>query len=786
MDTQQLSIGFDIAGHLVEPAHGRVQGPDGERRLPPRVMRTLLCLARHAGETVERDSLAIDVFGRASVEARRLDQLIDEVRRALGDSGDGEALIEKTADGYRLVAPVSLRSPGATEPDAIQSPTASPRRPLLRELRRRGVFNVAGVYLAGAWLVLQVADVIADPLGMPAWARTFLVILAIVGFPLAIGMAWVFEVTPQGLRREIGDGTVPAHWTSAMPAVGGAVALAFVVLGAFVWLRGVDVISSDPLAPDPLSIAVLPLVDLSPAGDRGYLGDGLADELANQLDRLAGLRVASQTSAFAFKGQSADARTIGATLGVRHLVEGTVRGEGESVHVTAQLIDARTGFREWSGTYQRTIHDLVTIQQDVARAIAQALEVVLTPDVERGMRNDREIDSAAFDRYVAGLAELRRPTAIEQLGRAERLFREALRQEPRFARAHAALCELFTVRYRLGRDPRDVDLAEQSCREALDLDGSLSEVSIALGELYLVSGRYPQALETFERQRRREPLDADVHIGLGRSYEGLGRVEEALAAYARAIEVEPLYWATYAAAGKYHFARGQWTAAIPPFQRVTELAPASTLAWNNLGAAQLMLGKFEESARAYEHSLAILPSRSAYSNTGTLYYYLGRFPEAADMFLRATTLASEDHRMWGNLADACLLIPGRYGEARIHYERAIELAERGLSVNPGEAETRAQLGYYYSRTGQLDRASDEIARALAEGDRVPYVHYYAALVSIERGDPAAAVESLRRSVDLGYPRALLDAAPELAQLRDDPRFVQWRRSLHVADSSVGR
>jgi Flp pilus assembly protein TadD len=183
-----------------------------------------------------------------------------------------------------------------------------------------------------------------------------------------------------------------------------------------------------------------------------------------------------------------------------------------------------------------------------------------------------------------------------------------------------------------------------------------------------------------------------------------------------------------------------------------------------------MTADFAGAAAAFERSLALEPTRSAYSNLGTVYYFLGRYPDAARMFGRATELAREDHRVWGNLADALWQIDSSRAEAQSDYRRAITLARRSLEVNPKDGISWMQLAYYSARAGETAPVSGYASRALALDADDEYVHYYAALVALESGDANAAMDALNRAVELGYPPQLIRAAPDFAGLRNDARF----------------
>jgi TolB-like protein/DNA-binding winged helix-turn-helix (wHTH) protein/Flp pilus assembly protein TadD len=524
------------------------------------------------------------------------------------------------------------------------------------------------------------------------------------------------------------------------------------------------------LAQPERTIAVLPLMDLSPEGGNQYLGDGLAEELAYRLATIPGLRVASSTSAFAFKGRQGDVRRIAQSLGVRHVLEGNVRRDGDRLRVTASLIDARTGFSVWTQQYNRDRKDLLAIHDELARSIVDKLQLVLSRDAARRLAQSPTADPGAFDRYLVGLANLRKPTSEQTLDDAEQAFREALEIDALFGRAHAGLCETHALRYQRTRDRAIATQAEAACNEALQLDASASEVERALANLFLLSGQGDRAVAIFRAAVEREPGNADGHIGLARALEQLKDTAQAEATYRRAIDVEPGYWAARSAIGKFYVQHGRAEDAIPHLQAATELVPASALAFNNLGAAMQMSGDFADAARAFERSLQLEPTRSAYSNTGTMYYFLGRFADAAEMYRKATSIASEDHRLWGNLGDALHQIEGRRAEATRTYQRAIVLAERDLDVNIRDSVGWAQLAFYNARVGEHDSAQRNIARALELSSDLVWVHYYAALVALESENQESALKSLQRALELGYPSELVRVTPDFKALRADGRF----------------
>ena len=533
------------------------------------------------------------------------------------------------------------------------------------------------------------------------------------------------------------------------------------------------------LVQQPRTIAVLPLVDLSPSGGNDYIGDGLAQELSSRLARIPGLRVAAQTSAFAYKGSHADVRTIGKALGVGNILEGSVRREGDHVRVTAELIDTASGYHIWSQSYDRNWQDLLVIQDDLSRSIISTLQVVLSSDLAQRVGQPPTAQIAAFDLYLSGIAKLRQSTSADQLDTAEQMFHDALAIDPEFAPAYSGLCERYTTGYERTRDAALAEKAEAACKQALKLDSSLREVEMGLAHLYLVTGRGAQATEILHNVISKDPTDADAYIGLADAYEGQQHTAEAEIAYNRAVDAEPTYGAAQTALATFLFKHGRSAAAVPHYKRVTEMAPASATAFNNLGAAELMSGDFQAAATAFEQSIKLAPTRSAYSNSGTVDYYLGRFADAAQMFRKSAELAPEDHRVWGNLADALYQIEARRSEALQEYRHAARLAERRVGVNPKDGSTWMQLAFYYTRLGNAARSAPAKASALVIGSDDVFVQYYGALIALEEHNVTAALDFLHRALDLGYPVQMVRADPQFARLFRDERFQHLLVASHA-------
>ncbi|MBV8146826.1 MAG: tetratricopeptide repeat protein [Gammaproteobacteria bacterium] len=730
------STGYLVDDLVVDLGQRRVTRDGSDIPLPNLSFQLLVTLARSAPDVVTFDQLIARVWPGLVITPETISQRVKLVRDALGDDPHSPRYIAGVrGSGYRMVAtvrPLKERrrpAPGQELPYWVKPAEAT------------GPDAPAATPTSAAEVSAKSDATATAPVAAPhpaAWVGALLIIAVLLAAPWAI--------------------TRFLHGTG--PTDSGA--------------AGTGVVVVQPAR----TIAVLPLLDMSPDGSSAYLGDGLAQELSARLARLPGVRVAARTSAFAFRNRSADARTIAQTLGVRHILEGSVHREGDRLRVTAQLIDGTSGYDVWSQTYNRTWQDLMAIEDELARSIIGSLRVVLSSDLAQQTTRPPTTHVAAFDLYLTGLAQLQGPgrAALDEAGES---FRRALAEDPKFALAYAGLCERYAMGYEKQRDTALIPQAESACNEALKLDPSLREVSAALAHLYLVSGRYEQAVAMYREAISADPDNCDGYVGLGEAVDAQHRTADAEAAFRKAVEVEPTYWGAQNALGNFLFRHGRTRSAIATYRRVTELIPASALAFNNLGAALEFSGDFQGAAAAYDRSLALEPSGSAYSNSGTVYYFLGRYADAARMFTRATELSARDHRMWGNLADALWQIKGSRDEAQSDYRRAIELAHKSLEVNARDAITWSQLGHYSARSRDGSDIPRYTREALQLNPDDPNVRYYLALTALELGDQGAALESLSRAVQLGYPAQLVRAAPDFASLRGDARF---QHLLAQADS----
>jgi TolB-like protein len=443
----------------------------------------------------------------------------------------------------------------------------------LAEFKRRGVFRAAALYGTAAFVTIEASDLVLPRLAVPEWTVTLVVWVALIGFPIALVLAWTYEKTPEGLKATDPAETAELEAIVAQPArrrwpAGLAALVGIVLLGLGAWWT---LTRTGPGAQTYDSIAVLPFADLSGNPDNQYFSDGLADELINALAGVEDLEVAGRTSTFALRDQSLDLRTIGDTLGVETVLEGSVRRSEERVRITAQLIDAETGFQLWSEEYDRDITDIFQVQEELAASIVGALAPRLRGEGEELYRGGTS-DVQAYDLYLAGRQKwvTRR---VPELREAVEDFETAIARDSSFALAWSGLADAIdALAYRDGSgvpliprakqaalrsillDPemaegwaslgvlaheidRDWTSAELALKRALELKPSYTTARQWLGDMLRSRGRVNEAHEHQSMALMRDPLSPVINASNGFTLLILGRREEARELYERTLEI---------------------------------------------------------------------------------------------------------------------------------------------------------------------------------------------------------------------------------------------------------
>lgn len=381
------------------------------------------------------------------------------------------------------------------------------------ELKRRHVFKVAAAYVVTGWVVAQAAEFLLESFSTPEWILQTLIVLLLLGFPIAIVLAWAFELTPDGVHLD--------------SSIDGKALL--------------DTVDNPPklLEKSPeQSIAVLPFADMSPDHDQEYFSDGLTEELLNLLAKVTDLHVASRTSAFSFKGRQEDIREIAEKLSVRHVLEGSVRKAGDQLRITAQLIKAQDGYHLWSETYDRSIENVFAVQDEIARSVVDSLKLQLLGEAPVV----RETSSEAYNLYLQALY-LKKQRTADSLNLAIDYLERAVDIDSEYAPAWALLSEVYALRGGSTQSGWEQGVADsrKALKRALDLDADNAGAWLSQGQLKsYYDWDWDGARKDFERARTLAPNNSSVYVAQARLARHEGRLEDSIALCDQAIALDPI------------------------------------------------------------------------------------------------------------------------------------------------------------------------------------------------------------------------------------------------------
>lgn len=647
---------------------------------------------------------------------------------------------------------------------------------LIAELKGRGVYRIAAWYAAGGWALLQVADVLFPILGFPDEAITTLLLAAVVGFPIALGFAWIFDITPEGSLEATPPGIDFGYVKlSPLRLLELALLIALICLVGVLYFQRLSTgeTSDDADATNTRrpSIAVMAFENRSNDPSVEYFADGLAEEILNLLANVSELDVAARTSSFYFKGKDADMRDIARQLGVAHVLEGSVRRAGDQLRVTAQLIESKSGFHIWSASYDRDFSDSFDIQDDIARKVVENLEVLISETSRSILSRMTTNSSEAHDFYLQGRNYLRGVPTEERLGAAAKLFRSATVQDSQFAEAYAGVCDVQLELYKMFQDPEQFRAAKSACLQALEINHQALPVYVALGNLYRFSGEYEASIDELNRALEIRPSSIEALIGLGETLAADNKPKQAEVAFEKALDAQSFNAHASLSMGAFLFNSGRSEDSIPYFLRVAEFMPDSFQALNNLGAAYYLTSRFDLAADAWQRAIKLQPNTVTYSNAGSSLFFLGNYGDAAQMYLKAVELAPENYENWGNLADAYRFTPGQESLARETYEKAVELGQESLLVNPSDPSSLSLVAHYLAAAGNREQALLYNARANALAPKDMYVQYQSALVMASLGEMAQAIDALENAVELGYSLDLVMADAGLTPLHGQAEYI---------------
>jgi len=460
------------------------------------------------------------------------------------------------------------------------------------ELKRRNVYKVAVAYGVVGWLLIQVATQVFPFLEIPNWAIRLVILVIAVGFPVALLIAWAFELTPEGIKRtEVADAARQhSHggvWIVVV-LVAATLSLGLFLLGRYTAGRGTTRLSEVATVVPGKSIAVLPLINESGDPKDEYFSDGLSEELIAALAQISGLKVIGRSSSFHFKDRTEEPKTIGEKLGVSTLLEGTVRKQGDRVRIVAELINAVDGIEVWNRTFDHELKDIFAVQQEIARAVAESLRVTLLGSEEKATQMATN-SVEAHNAYLQGHFYSVRRNA-EDYRKAIDYFDQAIQLDPNYALAYAERSEVWTVMGDLtGQRSTAFSKARSDAEKAVAIAPSLAEAHAALGWVRaFTEWKFAEGLSELQRAKELSPANPTANDLLARVIVYTGRMEEAERQARQAVELDPLSAATQFTLGRVLFYAGKLDEAYAAGRKMAELYPSASSShrWQVLVAVQ--------------------------------------------------------------------------------------------------------------------------------------------------------------------------------------------------------
>src|SRR5438309_1864040 len=449
------------------------------------------------------------------------------------------------------------------------------------ELKRRNVYKVAVAYAVVAWLLIQAASILFPTFEAPGWVMKVFVAVVAAGFPIALILAWAFELTPEGLKRTEFAGEPPTKaphnrvWIYVV-TIGGAISIGLFFLGRYT----VTSKQSGSVEVPAKSIAVLPLVNTSGDPGNDYFSDGLSEELIAVLAKIPGLKIIGRSSSFLFKGKSDDSRAIGEKLGVTNLLEGSVRKQGDRVRIVAELINAADGRTLWSETYDRELKDVFAVQSEIATAVTDQLKIKLLGAQAKSDAAPSNDNLAAYNALQQGTFYFRLSTE-EGTRKATEFYDEAIRLDPRYALAYAQLSAAWrqlAATWLVGGAEANEGYAKarNAAQTALSIAPDLAAAHEALGFVLVTPDLDFAAAEAeFRKAEKLAPADAGPKFALSFLFAAQGRLAEAENIMRQTLALDPLGVTRYLNLARILIAGGRYDEAEAALRKAIELQPAA-------------------------------------------------------------------------------------------------------------------------------------------------------------------------------------------------------------------
>jgi len=710
----------------------------------------------------------------------------------------------------------------------------------LAELNRRKVLRTVGGYAVAVFVLLQLMDAAVEPLRLPDWLPTLVVIVVILGFPLVFLLAWHLEIRPDGIHRTVRAGLLSRSQS--------AVLFSFMLLsmgglayGFYQYYSGVfedtapvqEVIQRAFTAPEN-SIAVLPFTDLSQNIDQGQFADGVSEEILNLLAQVDGLNVAARTSSFAFRESKEDIREIGRLLNVRTVLEGSVRTSGDQIRLTAQLINVEDGYHIWSKVYDRTLDDIFEIQDEVASSIASALVDSFTGLVKKP--ESRTDSLAASQAYHTGRLHWWRRTPVE-LQKAIEMFANALEHDAGFAPAYAAMADSWLLLSQYGNittvkatekaqmmiekalelDPKSaeafaalglarwqigqMDAAESALRQAMELNEDYIPAQLWLAGVLGMQGRYPEEHMVLQQALQRDPLNELLMVNYANNLATRGDWQTGRDMLADLLTLRPDSTLLLRFMAKMELNNGNLVQGWKLANRAYLLQPDNPEDIAALAATWVLLGDTEEAERLVLKGLENSDQNPSLLNTHWMTLLVDRRYEEAELLLRDQMAEFGDNmpdalqRRFNFQLGMIALARGDHALARDLLVAAISdeddpaySGDKVMTITMAACATEL-LGETEAAAELLAKADRQIQRARLNGVDNPDIYYNEAVLLTMRSEPQKAMEKLREAYTRGFRELwVIDIDGRLSALRDKPEFIaltdQMRDDVNKARAEI--
>jgi len=645
---------------------------------------------------------------------------------------------------------------------------------LFSELKRRNVFRVGIAYLIGGWLVIQVADIVLENIGAPAWVMQVILLLLVLGFIGAVFFSWAFEVTPEGLKLESEvDRSQSITGMTGRKLDRSITVMLVVALGYFIWEsrfaeRGAEppTVTEEVVAAEASeavetvatdkSIAVLPFDNRSSRGEDEYFTEGIHDDLLTNISKIGSMRVISRTSVMEYKDTTKNLQDIARELGVANILEGGVQRSGNQVRINVQLIDAATDDHLWAEIYDRelTAENLFTIQSEISIAIAEALHATLSPEDQEKVEVVHTQNLEAYESYLQG-RKLWTERAAESNAESVKHFQHAIDLDPAFALAYVGLSDAYRFKvYLEGALPDDVyPLAERAARTALQLNPDLGEAYASRGSLKRETGNYDGAIADYQRAIELSPSHLDAYNWYALTLVLKGRMQEAIELVHEGLKIDPLSPVLRNNLAFWQMRLGRFEEAQATIKRNIELRPDGRMPYQASGMYQYTVeGRIDKALKSWSQAI-----RNDPDNVQTMVFVGGRYldlgdPDTAERWLDKALVLQPDNIVQhiGRMEVALLKddTAGALQSAQLLYEQslkqmlfpgyAIEVL-RDADIAAGKPESALQR-YAALYPEIVERDVPEIQAANA------YVAAEIAYLQIEMGDEDRGEQILQAAI----------------------------------------